>query len=303
MITSTTDQLLLATFAALAMGGIGASLHLGQLSSTWRDARPFIIGLCSQTIWMPAVAFALTLVLNLPDAYALGLMIVGCCPSGVMSNFFSYLGKGDVVLSVSMTAIGNLLSVLTIPILLFAYSSAAFASTIAGPSLLSVVGTVAGMLVPLAMGIALRSRSEFWANRVELVGRIAGLLFLACAVGLYVFRNAAFLLTVDSRAVIASGALGPAGLLFGYWTARAMGLSRPQRQTISYETGIQNVPLAAALVLVNCPTDMKDEALVVPVIYGLLVLPITVIVVASVRWWDGPSRTSEEEFIEPMELQ
>ena len=108
MILSGMDTLLMPVFMFLLMLGMGATLTADHFRGVLRQPLPVLIGLASQYGWMPLIAIVLTLVLNLSSAIAVGLIILGCTAGGPLSNFFTYIGRGDLALSISMTVVSTL---------------------------------------------------------------------------------------------------------------------------------------------------------------------------------------------------
>ena len=203
------------------------------------------IGSLAQFALMPLIAWTLVHVLGLPKAVGVGLMLVGCCPSGVSSNIMSFLCKGDVAFSVGLTTVSTLAAPLTTPLLML---------WLAGENVdVNAVGMFKSILLvtllPVALGFALNA----WFGRREGFGKAKTLLpgvavlGLACIVGGVV--------SAHGHQVVRSGALiflavlchNTFGYVLGYVSGVAARFSQPKRRTISLEVGMQNAGLATVL--------------------------------------------------------
>ena len=243
-----------------------------------------MIGLASQYGWMPLIALALDLMLDLSPPIALGLMIMGCMAGGPISNFFTYIARGDLSLSVSMTVISTLSGFVMIPLLLSIYAAPFIGLSGSGNLQIpygKIVVTLLFIIVPAALGIVLRSRSLVWAGRMERGGSIAGFAMIFVIVAGIVFRHSDTLMQIDARVYLAGLLLAPTGFVRGYLGALAMGLARAQRRALSLETGSQNTPLALAIILLSFPAEVQPEIMIVPLLYGVTVVPLT----ALLAWW------------------
>ena len=265
-------------FVFLLMLGMGATLSTDSFRRLLKQPIPAFIGLASQYGWMPLISLALALALDLPAPMALGLIITGCMAGGPISNFFTYIARGDLSLSVSMTVVSTLSGFVMIPLMLSIYTSAF--SGIAGNSSFSIpygkiIATLLVIIVPVALGIVLRRRSLVWARRMEYGGSIAGFsMIIVITIGI-LFRHFDTLMQIDARIYLAGLLLAPTGFVLGYFSALATGLVRAQRRAVSLETGSQNVPLALAIILLSFPAEMQPEIITVPILYGVTIAPFT----------------------------
>jgi len=281
---SATEILLMPVFMFLLMLGMGATLSADSFRQLLRHPAPAFIGLASQYGWMPLIALALALALNLPPPIALGLMIMGCVAGGSVSNFFTYIARGDLSLSVSMTVISTLTGFVMIPLLLSIYAAPLIGQS--GSSDLQIpygkiVVTLLAIIVPVALGIVLRSRSPVWAGRMERGGSIAGFAMIFIIVAGVLFRHGDVLMQTDARVYLAGLLLAPTGFVIGYLSSSAMGLASAQRRAVALETGSQNTPLALAIILLSFPAEVQSEIMIVPLLYGVTVVPLA----ALLAWW------------------
>ncbi len=283
MTISGAETALLSGFLLLLMLGMGATLSWADFAQVVQRPRPVLIGLASQFGWMPLIAFALAHALALPPLAAVGLVVMGCSSGGTTSNFFTYLSRADLALSISMTIVSTLVAVVAIPLLLLVYTRGFVAETDVAIPYGNIVSTLVGVLVPVALGMVVRSRSERWARRLERGGTVAGFAMLALVIGGSLARDAEQLLAIDPGVYVAATLLGPIGFVLGLLGARALGLASEQRRAVSLETGIQNAPLALGILLLSFDAPLQPELLPAPALYGVIVVPFSALAAWAFR--------------------
>ena len=226
--------------------------------------RPFdiCIGAIAQYLIMPFLAFAISRVLNLPDAIALGLILVGCCPGGVSSNIMSYLCGGDVAFSVGMTTVSTLLSPIATP-LLVSFLASGTQITIKGiPMFVSIIETV---ILPVALGFVLNyflGKNKQFQEFQKIMPGIA-VIGLSCVVGGVIASQGANFF--QSGIVIFAAVLLHNGLgyLLGYFAGAVTGMNYSKRKTISIEVGMQNAGLATNLATTTAQFASAPQAAVI----------------------------------------
>lgn len=220
------------------------------------------IGAAAQYFIMPFLAFSISRVLQLPDAVALGLILVGCCPGGVSSNIMSYLCGGDVAFSVGMTTVSTLLSPIMTP-LLVSFLASGTKITIKGiPMFVSIIETV---ILPIAVGFLM---NYFWGKKkafkeLQKVMPGVAVLGLACVVGGVISSQGANFFT--SGVVIFAAVLFHNGLgyLLGYGAGKLTGMNTAKKRTISIEVGMQNAGLATNLATTTAQFAGTPESAVI----------------------------------------
>lgn len=265
------EKALLAALLIVLMTGMGATLERSHVRDVLAKPRGVLVGLASQFGWMPLIATGLALGLGLPDELALGLLIVGCTPGGTTSNLFAYLSKADVALSIAMTAISTVVAVVAMPAVLWLYGRNFTDSSFALP-LKDIVITLLLVLVPVAVGMFVRSRSVVWAERVEKAGSACGIGVLVLLVVSGLVNNNAIFALIPLGGYVGAVALGLLGIGLGYLAATLGGLGEPQRRAVALETGIQNSPLAIAIIIASFPEASQDVMLRLPLLYALCIL-------------------------------
>jgi bile acid:Na+ symporter, BASS family len=225
------------------MFGMGVTLTLSDFTATMK--RPVIIalGVVLQFLMMPLIAWLLTRFLSLPLPLAVGVVLVGAAPGGTASNVITYLARGDVALSITLTSVTTMLAVVMTPLLTWLYVGQLVAVP-TGNMLLSIVKII---LLPVACGVIVNTQ---WGGRLGGLKRVFPLISIVgivLIIGAIVALNQPQLSTLALpviAAVILHNLLGLAG---GYAVPKALGLDSPICRTIAIEVGMQNSGLAVAL--------------------------------------------------------
>ena len=233
---------------AFIMLSLGLGLTVGDFARVAKQPRDFVVGAVSQVVLLPAVALGLVSIWPLAPELALGVMIIAAAPGGVTSNLLTAFGRGDVALSISLTAVMSLLSVVTVPfIVVFSYTH------LVGGDLgdVSVVETALGIFLivalPVLIGMAVRRWLERFATRAEPTARrISALLFvLVLAAAIYQEHENA--LEYMGQAGPVTAVLNVLMMALAYVLARLLASGPRQRIAISLECGVQNGTLAIAV--------------------------------------------------------
>ena len=253
----------------LIMMGMGLTLVTNDFKRVLKYPKAVGIGLTNQLILLPIIGFALANIMPLRPEYAVGVMLLVLCPGGTTSNLFTYLAKGDVALSVTMTAIASVITVFTIPIVLsfsliyFMGSGSAFEL----PVLKTVLTLVLLTIVPISIGMLIKRYAPAVADRSQVYVSRFGVLFLTFLVLFlgYVQRD----IIVD--AFIATGPvsiiLNLSTMALGYYSSKWFGLNLAQRTSVTLEVGLQNSTLSIFMALTLLSNyDMS----MMPAIYTLV---------------------------------
>jgi BASS family bile acid:Na+ symporter len=227
----------------LVMFGMGLTLSAADFREVARRPKDVAIGVVGHYIIMPGIAYLLAIVLQLPPQVAVGVILVGCCPSGTASNVMTFLSRGDVALGVSIASISTLIAPFATPALL---------SLLAGKwmdinttSLL--VDIVQVVIIPIVLGIVaktlFRRQAVASVKALPLVSTIAIVLIVAIVVSL----NQPKLLTSGLLILAAVILHNLLGFALGYLFARMFGMDFAKRKAVMFETGMQNSGLGAAL--------------------------------------------------------
>ncbi|MEL6416625.1 MAG: bile acid:sodium symporter family protein [Pseudomonadota bacterium] len=270
---------------AFIMLTLGIGLIPADFKRVLERGKPFLIGALCQILLLPIVAFILIYIFRLEGEIAAGFMLLSFCPGGVTSNVISKLARGDVALSVSLTALVSLLSIVTVPILVV-WSVGYFMGTDAPP--ISVTSLAIAMFLitalPVALGMIIRALAPGFISRIEK-------LFLAIASVLFVLIILAAVAVNWSTLMANFAALGPATMLLvalmlslALTLAAAAGLSWQERKTVAIEAGIQNGTLGITLAPLIVVGAVGLPAIALPsAVYGVAMYLVTIPFVIWIR--------------------
>ncbi|MGM0541432.1 MAG: bile acid:sodium symporter family protein [Pseudomonadota bacterium] len=278
-------QVILPVALFLIMFGMGLSLRLNDFKAVLKAPKAMAIGLIGQMLLLPLIAFAIAILLNLPPEIAVGLMIIALAPGGATSNLFTYLSKGDVSLSISLTALVSLITPFTIP-LVAALSMSYFMGVTSEfnlPILKTIMQLLAITLIPVAAGLFVSSRWPDAAKNIENKLKWFSLFLLIVIIGLIVLQNADNVFGFFAQAGLATFILNVVVLFVGYQLAKLAKLSHPQAVSIGFEVGIQNGTLA----LVVAGSLIGNEVMMIPAVTYSLIMFFTG---TFFGWWINRKR-------------
>lgn len=231
----------------LIMFGMGLTLSPKDFHIVLSRPKDIIIGCLAQFTVMPLLAIGLSLLFSLPKELALGVILVGCCPGGTASNVITYLAKGDLALSVGMTATSTLLAPLLTPLLVWLLAGTMVNVDTAG-MLLSIVYVV---ISPIIVGLLCQRFLPQLTRRVVPYLPAFSSLMIAFVVGIVVSHNADRLLVGGMIVIIVVMLHNLLGLSVGWIIGRLLRLSHPKCVAISIEVGMQNSGLASSLAVTH----------------------------------------------------
>ncbi|MGB3374083.1 MAG: bile acid:sodium symporter family protein [Microbacterium sp.] len=245
--------LILNAVLGLIMFGIALDTAPKDFRVVLRHPKPFIIAILAQLLVLPAVTFGLTLILPVSASMALGMIVVACCPPGNISQVLTHRSGGNVALSVSMTAVGNLLYIVAMPI------SIAFWGSLhpTGRELLHAVALNPWQMLleivliiglPFAVGLLLRAWLPAFAQRVQPFVRWFSLLALVAFIIGALAGNWAVFVSVIGTVLIVVAVHDAVALGIGYTTAVAGRLGTRERKAMTFEVGIRNAGLGLGLI-------------------------------------------------------
>ena len=266
---------------AIVMFGLGLSLSVNDFKRVLKHPKAVAIALALQALVLPAICYGLIAALSVPPLFAIGLMLLAASPGGVSANLFSHLFGGNVAMNISLTAINTVLSIVSLP-LIGTWAIATFAGTgeVVPLQFGKVVEVIGIVLIPVAVGMLVRSRAPNAAARTEKPMKIFSALVLAAFALIAIVKEwealrASFM--VIGPAVLAFNVIS---LLSGYYGSRMAGLDKSMSTAISYEIGIHNSTLAMfiALSVLNnfqlaLPAALYSVSMyITALIFGVLVL-------------------------------
>ena len=229
------------------MFGMGLTLSPTDFKVVLSRPKDILIGCLTQFTVMPLLALGLTWAFSLPQELAIGVILVGCCPGGTASNVITYLAKGDLALSVGMTAASTLLAPLLTPLLVWLLAGTMVDVDTVG-MLMSIVYVV---IAPIVCGLLCQ---RFLPKLTKLLTPYLpafSSIVIAMVVGIVVSHNAARLLTAGLLIVAVVIIHNLLGLAIGFTVGRLLHLQRPKCVALSIEVGMQNSGLASSLAVLH----------------------------------------------------
>lgn len=235
---------------AVIMLGMGMTLVLGDFTRILKYPKAILLGLINQLIFLPIIGFGLAILFNLNPIMAVGLMILATCPGGPTSNLITHVCKGNIALSVTLTAFSSVISIFTIPFIL-SYALDYFGSTTnvliklpVGETMLQIMGIT---VIPISLGMLLRRLKPTLAKRMEKPIRIASTVLFLIVFMAIVVANYAVIGRGLKEVGFVTLLLNLCTMALGYLTARLFKLEFKNAISITVESGIQNGTLALVI--------------------------------------------------------
>ena len=272
----------------LIMFGMGATLAISDFTRVLKLPWAVFIGIFLQFSIMPLLGFSLAMAFGFEPSVAAGVILIGSCPGGVASNVMTYLSKGNVALSVTMTACSTLIAPVMTPLLMYL-----LAGTLVEIVFIDwVINIMRIIIVPISIGLIFNSilrvlnRRGQWIDRCLSLIAMAGICFI---IGIIIADSRDKLLTIGIALVAASILHNTAGYFLGYFGARLAQLDESSCRTVAIEVGLQNGGMATALAI----NTLKDPlAALAPAIFGPW-MNISGSMLAG--WWATRLPTNEAE--------
>ncbi len=258
---------------ALIMLGLGLGLTVKDFKRVLTTPKDFLVGIVCQLILLPIIGYLIILVLRLPTEIALGLMIIASAPGGVTSNVLTKFANGDVALSISLTAVGSLISIISVPFIVF--TSADLLNVTEMSKEITMTGIAIKMAlvvtVPVIFGMIIRSFADnFISSNLKMINKITGLLFIIVFIAVWV-EERENIFNYLAQAGTAVLALNIIMMILAFYIAKFFASGISQKKCISLECGLQNGTLA-----VFVATQIFDDvAYVVPTAAYALIMYIT----------------------------
>ena len=267
---------------ALIMLGLGMSLTVKDFTRVVKVPKDFLVGFICQMLVLPIIAFALIKLLNTPLELALGVMIIAAAPGGVTSNVLTKFADGDIALSITLTAIISLISIISVPFIIFLSIDLLNITYVARE--ISMIGISLKMFfvvtIPVLLGMIIRYFAEdFILKNVLFIQRLSIALFVLVFVSIYI-EEWDKIVSFITRAGLIALVLNIVMMIVGFYVAKFFASGVAQQRCISLECGLQNGTLA-----VFVSTQLFDEMVyIVPTAaYALIMMVTSLIFVFVVR--------------------
>lgn len=235
------------------MFGVALDLRLADFKRTFSTPKPMLIGLTAQFLLLPAFTFLLVSLINPVPSIALGLFMVAACPGGNLSNFITYLSKGNTPLSISMSAVSTVVAIFLTPVNVMFWGSLYPGTesllrsfTIDPVDMLFTIFLMLGL--PLVIGMLIRYNYPVWAMKVNKGMKYLSIGFFVLFLLASLVANFTYFVQFVGMVVLVVFLQNLIALLSGYFSARAFKLPEGDRRAIAIEVGIQNSGLGLVLI-------------------------------------------------------
>ena len=268
---------------ALIMLALGASLTVKDFTRVVQNPKDFFIGLICQLILLPVIAYFLIIILRTPIELALGVMLIAAAPGGVTSNVLTKFADGDVALSITLTAITSLISIVSVPYVVF-LSIELFDITYVKKevSMLSIsLKMFFVVTVPVMIGMLIRKFADnFIISNIKIINKISIGLFLIVFIAIYIEEWDSIVMFITKAGLVAF-ILNVTMMVLAFYIAKFFATGVAQRRCISLEAGLQNGTLA---VFVGIQLFGENMTYMVPTAaYALIMMTTSVIFVLILR--------------------
>jgi BASS family bile acid:Na+ symporter len=275
-----TTGIILAISLIIIMFGMGLSLTLWDFKRVFIFPKAIIIGLCCQIIILPLIGYTIATSLQLSPTIAIGVMLLAACPGGPTSNMLTFLARGDLALSVSLTAVASVLTIFTIPLIVqFAVHEFSNQSQVVSVDALTMIKQLTIIvLIPVTVGMWVKHKFDKFASRMEKPIKVASaIIFILVVIGITYSIRAVFV-SYLREAGLPAIILNICTMTIGFLLAVLFKLNRKQAISISIETGIQNGTLAITLATIALN---NAEFSIVPAVYGLLMYVSATVIILT----------------------
>jgi len=230
---------------SVVMFGMGLTLHLSDFSYVLQMPRLIFAGIALQYTIMPLTAVVLSDLMDLDPVLTAGMILVGTCPGGTASNVICYLARGNVALSITLTAVSTLLAVILTP----ALTAELVSKSIDVPVRDMLLSILYMVIVPVSAGVLLNHVAGKLLKPVRVVFPLLSVIAIVFIIAIIVSLNAQQVQQIGAAVLIAVMLHNGAGLFMGYFTSRLLGFSPTECRTLAIEVGMQNSGLAVALAI------------------------------------------------------
>jgi bile acid:Na+ symporter, BASS family len=270
------------------MFGMGTELSLKDFANVIRMPKGILVGVTCHYLIMPLVGLAIASLFNFPNEIAAGIILVGCCPSGLASNVMSYLARANLALSISVTTISTLFAPFLTPLLL-QWLGGGFVQIDFWGMVWDIMKIV---IIPIVAGLGFHYIMRGRFNWLDKMMPVISMIGIACILAIMVAAGRDNLLKVGALLLAATFLHNVAGFFLGYWSARMLKFPERDCRTIALEVGMQNAGLATGLALTMGKIATAGLA---PAIFG----PVMNVNGSSLAsWWHNHlpnQKTSEGE--------
>lgn len=278
--------LLVIPILSLLMFDLGLTLNLADFKRIFSQPKAALVGIFGQIVLLPIIAFGLAMLFKMPPIFFVGVILIACCPGGSSSNIFSMLAKGDVALSVTLTAFSSIITLFTLPLIMswaVTYANGGVSTAIHLPVGNLLIQNIILMLVPIVLGVLMKMRWEKAAHATDRVLSKIAFPALMLLAGIFFVQHydtiAAYIGSLGiCLTLLIIVAAGMAALL-----SRGARLTRQERRTIVIEVGMQNA--AQAIAVASSPFIFNKPEIAFPaIIYALMMNVVLLTYVGVIKY-------------------
>ncbi len=258
---------------ALIMLGLGLGLKGRDFLRVINNPKDFIVGFVCQLLLLPIVAYIIVLILDLPIEIAVGVMIIAAAPGGVTSNVMTKFANGDVALSVSLTAVISLISIISVPFIIFKSADLIGVTNISSDITMTGIALKMALVVtvPVILGMIIRKFAEnFVSSNISIIEKITFILFVIVFAAILI-EEKDNILNYFKQAGVAVLILNIVMMTLAYYAAKLFATGIKQRKCISIECGLQNGTLAVFV----ATQIFSDITYIIPTAAYALIMYIT----------------------------
>ncbi|MBQ9313025.1 MAG: bile acid:sodium symporter family protein [Bacteroidales bacterium] len=267
----------------ILMFELGLNLKISDFMLIIKRPKSVFIGLFGQIVLLPLIAFFLCKIFGLQGIFLIGLMLISCCPGGSSSNVFSLLAKGDIALSVSLTALSSVITLFTLPLIMNSITE--FAGESIGihlPVKNLLIQNLLLMFLPIAIGIFVNYKFEKIAQKIEKVLSKLAFPLLMLLAGIFFIQNYKIIFENILLLGLCIFALLLLCIFGSYLLCKIFILNKKEQRTIIIEVGMQNA--AQAIAIASSPFIFNNPAIATPsVIYALFMNIVLLTYVAFLK--------------------
>ena len=276
------EQVFLFLMIFFIMFGVGSSLVKKDFEEVLTIKKAWGIGMISQFLLMPLLGFLIISLYDFPDEIVVGVLVISSSPGGSTSNLFTYFSRGQTALSIVMTVTSTIGSFALMPLSLWFYLKYLKNIDVVIPYK-NILISLAMIITPVAIGFLIRLKSHRIASLLERLAQYCGLIVIVVMIIIWIPRVVGGLDSESLPKYLSIVGLNIGGILAGYLLSICFKLTKKATRAVMFETGIQNAPLAFAIVLLSFPDDKATLIGEVPLLYGAVSVGVGIIFTLILR--------------------
>lgn len=281
---------------AIVMAGLGLELRPKDFARVAKHPKAVILALVCQLLVLTSIAFIITKLLALPPLLAVGLMLLAASPGGPTANLFSYLYKGDIALNITLTAVNSVIAAFTLPLIVnFSIMHFMQDGQQVGLQFAKILQVFLIILIPVAIGMAVRHFASHWADKLNKPVRIFALVFLILIIIGAVSKERHNILEYIGQVGLATVLFCICSLAIGYFVPRLFGINNFQAKACAFEIGIHNSTLAMTIAL----TVMASPVVAMPAAIYSIFMYIFAALFGSLINRFNPDQSQDERSAQP----